>query len=102
MFITYVVSPEVVCIHTFSIFSCFFFSSIGAFDLTKINTVLHVYFQKGPKGHFWTKRPDFQVPSEEELKRLLASESVSSSSYTYTCVNQFFLDDKPISRKCES
>ncbi|CAN6352149.1 unnamed protein product [Urochloa humidicola] len=33
--------------------------------------------KKGPNGHsFWTQRPDFQVPSEEELKRLLAPESV--------------------------
>ncbi|CAL4891391.1 unnamed protein product [Urochloa decumbens] len=33
--------------------------------------------KKGPNGHsFWTQKPDFQVPSEEELKRLLAPESV--------------------------
>ncbi|OEL16968.1 Transcription initiation factor TFIID subunit 1 [Dichanthelium oligosanthes] len=33
--------------------------------------------KKGPNGHsFWTKRPDFRVPSEEELRRLLAPESV--------------------------
>nr|TKW29245.1 hypothetical protein SEVIR_3G383800v2 [Setaria viridis] len=33
--------------------------------------------KKGPYGHsFWTQRPDFQVPSEEELRRLLAPESV--------------------------
>jgi len=59
------------------VFSHVFFSSFGPLDLTKIKIVLHVYFQKGPKGHFWIKRPDFQVPSEEELKRLLAPESVS-------------------------
>ncbi|CAN6216168.1 unnamed protein product [Urochloa humidicola] len=34
-------------------------------------------FKKGPKGHFfWTQRPDFRVPSEEELRRLLTPESV--------------------------
>lgn len=33
--------------------------------------------KKGPKGHFfWTQRPDFRVPSEEELRRLLTPESV--------------------------
>ena len=41
--LSHVVSPKVVCIHTFSIFP-YFFSSFGDFDLTKINTVLHVYF----------------------------------------------------------
>ncbi|XP_062229396.1 transcription initiation factor TFIID subunit 1-like isoform X2 [Phragmites australis] len=33
--------------------------------------------RKGSNGHiFWTQRPDFQVPSEEELRRLLMPESV--------------------------
>ncbi|KAJ1288769.1 hypothetical protein BS78_02G113400 [Paspalum vaginatum] len=33
--------------------------------------------KKGPKGHFfWTQRPDFRVPSEEELRRLLTPENV--------------------------
>ncbi|XP_062178664.1 transcription initiation factor TFIID subunit 1-like isoform X2 [Phragmites australis] len=33
--------------------------------------------KKGPKGHiFWAQRPDFRVPSEEELRRLLTPESV--------------------------
>ncbi|CAD6336096.1 unnamed protein product [Miscanthus lutarioriparius] len=33
--------------------------------------------RKGQKGHFfWTQRPDFRVPSEEELRRLLTPESV--------------------------
>ncbi|KAL6873418.1 hypothetical protein ACP4OV_013500 [Aristida adscensionis] len=33
--------------------------------------------KKGPKGRlFWAQRPDFRVPSEEELKRLLTPESV--------------------------
>ncbi|KAL6847303.1 hypothetical protein ACP4OV_023156 [Aristida adscensionis] len=32
---------------------------------------------KGPKGHlFWTKRPDFQIPLEEELRKLLSPESI--------------------------
>lgn len=33
--------------------------------------------KKGPTGHFfWTQRPDFRVPSEEELRRLLTPENV--------------------------
>ncbi|KAL6623516.1 hypothetical protein ACP70R_033395 [Stipagrostis hirtigluma subsp. patula] len=35
------------------------------------------HLNKGPNGHlFWTKRSDFQIPSEDELRRLLAPESV--------------------------
>ncbi|VAI81001.1 unnamed protein product [Triticum turgidum subsp. durum] len=33
--------------------------------------------KKGPNGHyFWTQRPDFRIPSEEELRRLVSPESV--------------------------
>ncbi|KAF0902877.1 hypothetical protein E2562_019169 [Oryza meyeriana var. granulata] len=56
----------------------------GAFDfrcwvfvLTKINAVLYRFLQKGPKGHlFYIQRPDFRIPSEEELRRLLTPENV--------------------------
>ena len=39
---------------------------------------MHLFKQKIPNGPlFYTQRPDFRIPSEEELRRLVPPESVS-------------------------